>query len=374
MLPVWASTKQRSQQRRPPFQHVKQPSMAPVKKKATAGTTSTSTEPGRNLDGPQPRHEGVNPQMEDINNETAPHGDQFDNTENTEAHQLTETALKLKALEMKKNNMEAQLATKKRAMDQDNKLAEARRRLAEMEAEVESLQRAYQEMPEGSSQQENRVILQTSFAHNENQRPPPVNLPFDPTSPLSVALQRTSWPLGYKPTQLPKYATTDPTQFLMAYKATIASAGGDDSTMAKSFVMACEGSVANWYSYLPPQSINNWYQLKGRLLQDFQGFRRLTTNTVKDFKCPQHDREPLYDYFRRFVQKKAQIPNFPEKDAIEKCIEGLLPGQLASHLIRKPPRTLDELYTEAEKYAKSDADHRRRVEQRRIMRQAEKYN
>ena len=120
--------------------------------------------------------------------------------------------------------------------------------------------------------------------------------------------------------------------------------------------MACEGSVANWYSYLPPQSINNWYQLKGRLLQDFQGFRRLKTNTVKDFKCPQHDREPLYDYFQRFVQKKAQIPNFPEKDAIEKCIEGLLPSQLASHLTREPPRTLEELYTEAEKYAKSDAD------------------
>ena len=220
--------------------------MAPAKKKATAGTTSTSTEPGRNLDGPQPQHEGVNPQIEDIHNETAPHGDLLDNTENTEAHQLTETALKLKALEMKKKNIEAQLATKKRAMDQANKLAEARRRLAEMEAEVESLQRAYQEMPEGSSQQENRVILQTAFAHNENQRPPPVNLPFDPTSPLSVALQRTSWPLGYKPTQLPKYnATTDPTQFLMAYEATIASAGGDDSTMAKSFVMACKGSVDN---------------------------------------------------------------------------------------------------------------------------------
>ena len=51
-----------------------------------------------------------------------------------------------------------------------------------------------------------------------------------------------------------------------------------------------------------------------------------------------------------------------------------MPGQLASHLIREPPRTLEELYTEAEKYVKSDADHRRRVEQRRIMRQAEKYN
>ena len=83
----------------------------------------------------------------------------------------------------------------------------------------------------------------------------------------------------------------------------------------------------------------------------------------------------------------SNIPSFPlytlthfpfekflEKNAIEKCIEGLLPGQLASHLTREPPKTLEELYTEAEKYAKSDADHRRRVEQRRIMRQAEKYN
>ena len=51
---------------------------------------------------------------------------------------------------MKKWNIEAQLATKKRALDQANKLAEARRKLAEMEAEVENLQKTYQEMPEGS--------------------------------------------------------------------------------------------------------------------------------------------------------------------------------------------------------------------------------
>ena len=217
MLPVWASKKQRSQQRRPPFQLEKQPSMAPTKRKAPASTTSNSTEPGHVLDGSPQQHEEANPRIEDITNEVVLHGDPVDDTENTEAHQnqsaeFTEIALKLKALEMKKKNIEAQLATKKRALDQANKLAEARRKLAEMEAEVENLQRTYQEMPEGSAQQENRVIHQTTFAHNEDRRPPPVNLPFDPTSPLSVALQRTSWPLGYKPTQLSKYnATTDPT-------------------------------------------------------------------------------------------------------------------------------------------------------------------
>ena len=184
MLFVWASKKLRSQQRRPPFQLEKQPSMAPAKKKASAGTTSNTAE----------QHEAANTRVQDTNNEAVLHGDLVDDIENTEAHQnqskeLTETALKLKALEMKKRNIEAQLATKKRALDQTNKLAEARRKLAEMEAEVENLQRAYQEMPEGSLQQENRIIHQTTFAHNEDQRPPPVNLSFDPTSPLSVALQ-----------------------------------------------------------------------------------------------------------------------------------------------------------------------------------------
>ena len=104
MLPVWASTKQRSQQRRPPFQLEKQPSMAPAKRKAPAGTTSNSTQPGPVLDGSPPQHEEANPRIEDITNEAVLHGDPVNDTKNTEAHQtqsaeLTETALKLKAFE-----------------------------------------------------------------------------------------------------------------------------------------------------------------------------------------------------------------------------------------------------------------------------------
>ena len=90
---------------------------------------------------------------------------------------------------------------------------------------------------------------------------------------------------------------------------------------------------------------------------------------MEEFQCFQMDREPLPNYLRRFVQKKAQTPNFSEKAAIEKCITGLLPSQQASHLSREPPKMLAELYTEVEKYARSDADHRRRVEQRKQIRQ-----
>jgi len=143
--------------------------------------------------------------------------------------------------------------------------------------------------------------------------------------------------------------------------------------MAKYFVMASEGPVASWYSYIQLLSIQSWTQLKERLKQDFQVFKKIAITSLQQFSCIQMHREPLPEYLWRFVQKKAQTPNFSEKDAIEKFIEVLLPSQLASHLGREPPRSLSELYAEEEKYAKSDADHKRRVEQRKLMRQQQNW-
>ena len=100
MLPVWASKKRRSQQRCSPFQLEKQPSMAPAKKKAPAGTASNSTWPGPVPDGSPPSRqaEEANPQIEDIATEAGLHGDPVEDGEDTEAQQtqsaeLTEAAL-----------------------------------------------------------------------------------------------------------------------------------------------------------------------------------------------------------------------------------------------------------------------------------------
>jgi hypothetical protein len=61
-------------------------------------------------------------------------------------------------------------------------------------------------------------------------------------------------------------------------------------------------------------------------------------------------------------------PNVPESTAITTYINWLLLGQLASHLSREEPTTLHDLYKEMIKFAKSDEDHKRRVEIRRPMR------
>ena len=62
-----------------------------------------------------------------------------DKTHAAQEVEYTQTALKLKALEREKANLTAQLATQQQVITQAKKLAEATRKLARMQSEVEQL-------------------------------------------------------------------------------------------------------------------------------------------------------------------------------------------------------------------------------------------
>jgi hypothetical protein len=72
------------------------------------------------------------------------------------------------------------------------------------------------------------------------------------------------------------------------------------------------------------------------------------------FSCKQKDKEPLQNYFRRFVHLRAQEPNVLDAVAINAAIMGLRAGQFRSHLMRERPKTIQRLYEEFEKYCRSD--------------------
>jgi hypothetical protein len=59
----------------------------------------------------------------------------------------------------------------------------------------------------------------------------------------------------------------------MSYEAAIASFGGDDTTLAKSFIISLKNAATNWYVRLPPRSITSWAQLKEKFMFNFQGFQ-----------------------------------------------------------------------------------------------------
>jgi hypothetical protein len=69
------------------------------------------------------------------------------------------------------------------------------------------------------------------------------------------------------------------------------------------------------------------------------------------------------------MQQRSQIPEADDKTMIKALIKGLTPGPTASHLTRKKPKTVEELFHELEEYILSDDDHRKRVVERNEARQ-----
>jgi hypothetical protein len=130
----------------------------------------------------------------------------------------------------------------------------------------------------------------------------------------------------------------------MSYEIVIASSGGDDTTIAKSFIISFENAATNWYARLPPRSIVSWVQLKEKFLVNFQGFQTDLSTEEDFFSCQQYERETLLDFFHRFLQLKAQALEVSDDQAITQAIKVLRVGQLHSHLVRECPRTLEELY------------------------------
>lgn len=210
-----------------------------------------------------------------------------------------------------------------------------RHQLAQIQVQIQSLQQA---------------TTPIMVEPNRQSLPPPAPLvtshaplvrAIDSKSPLSEGLQTPPWPAKHKPITLPRYnGKSDPRQFIMSFEAAIASVGGNDAVLAKSFVIAAEGNALAWYSMLRPNSIYSWENLRDQILANFKGFNAESLTSADMFSCKQRKDESLKDYFQRFVQLKAKAPHVHEEVAIEAAIKGLYIGQLSSHLAREKPGPL----------------------------------
>ena len=99
------------------------------------------------------------------------------------------------------------------------------------------------------------------------------------------------------------------------------------------------------------------------MLADFQGFQPAGLTDIDLFNCKQQIKEPLSQYFKRFIQIKTQIPNIRDEVVIIATIKGLRVGQCVSHLTREKPSTITELYEVIQKYCMSDDDYRKRIKE-----------
>jgi hypothetical protein len=174
------------------------------------------------------------------------------------------------------------------------------------------------------------------------------------------------WPCNFRAGAYPKYNdSTDPAQYITSYHVAVASSGGDDATMAKSFIIALEGLALAWYTRLPPLSIESWKALHDKFLLNFQGYRPDTDALAKLSLCRQQEKETLQKYYKKFLLLKSQLPSVDDHIAIHYAISGLHAGVLYSHCIGDPPKNLQELNQLFKKYAKFEELHQRKIESQR---------
>jgi hypothetical protein len=79
--------------------------------------------------------------------------------------------------------------------------------------------------------------------------------------------------------------------------------------------------------------------------------------------CVQKEREPLPEFYQRFLQLKAQTPEVSNKQVIAQATEALRADPLHSHLVREWPKTVPELYDQFAKFGKSEIQHFRKLKQ-----------
>jgi hypothetical protein len=246
-------------------------------------------------------------------------------------------------LEAKRQRVSAQAKVRQMIHDEEQKAQELEQEIALMQRE------GHLGLQHGPPLQQRAQVEDLHFPQRDQAIPHAASFQgvnyLDERSPLAPHLHVTPWPANFRARTCPKYnGNTDPAQYIMSYQVAVASSGGDDATMAKSFIIALEGPALTWYSRLPPLSIDSWRSLRDKFLLNFQGYRPDTDALAELSLCKQLEKETLREYYRKFLTLKSQLPSVDDQIAIHYAISGLRAGVLYSHCIRDPPKSLKELY------------------------------
>jgi hypothetical protein len=275
-----------------------------------------------------------------------------------------EEQLQLRALRIKNRNLQKQKEILEAKRQRVSAQAKVWQMIRDEEQKAQELEHGLQHGPplQQRAQVEDLYFPQRGHAIPNAAAFQGVNY-LDERSPLAPHLQVTPWPANFRAGTYPKYNdSTDPAQYIMSYQVAVASSGGDDATMAKSFIIALEGPALTWYTRLPPLSIDSWRSLRDKFLLNFQGYRPDTDALAELSLCKQLQKETLREYYRKFLTLKSQLPSVDDQITIHYAINSLRAGVLYSHCIRDPPKNLQELYQLFEKYARSEELHQRKVE------------
>ncbi|KAL2236239.1 UNVERIFIED_CONTAM: hypothetical protein Sindi_0815600 [Sesamum indicum] len=156
---------------------------------------------------------------------------------------------------------------------------------------------------------------------------------------------------SFRMPDLPKYnGTRDPQEHLAAFDMVMNLYGQSSSIVAKLFVTTLTGKAQEWFTNLPPGSIESYEQLVQKFAFHFASKRKQKRSATHLFTIQQGENESLKSFMGRFNNETLEVQDLRIDMMTSILIHGLKKGVFASALARDPPIDTEQLMAMAQKY------------------------
>ncbi|XP_073133622.1 uncharacterized protein [Henckelia pumila] len=170
-------------------------------------------------------------------------------------------------------------------------------------------------------------------------------------------------PLNYKSAKIREYdGSTDPEEHLARFENVAMLHCYGDKIKCKVFLTTLVDSAQRWFEKLEPQSVQSFAEFKQVFLQYFGSSKRYRKTAYSLFEAKQSGEESLRTYIKRFNKIALEVPTCAQETKITAFTQGIREGEFFKSLVKKAPRTFEDLLARAEKYINMEEAHRQKKE------------
>ena len=138
--------------------------------------------------------------------------------------------------------------------------------------------------------------------------------------PFTDFIANTPIPIEWEPFTLERYTgETDPDEHLKVYITHVALYTSQDAVFCKAFPTTLKGPALEWFTTLPPYSIDSFDILSHMLTTHFAGSCPHQTTTISLLGIRQEQGEPLRAFIDGFSKVALRTPHL-NQEVIRQCM------------------------------------------------------
>ncbi|XP_026428594.1 uncharacterized protein LOC113324488 [Papaver somniferum] len=183
-------------------------------------------------------------------------------------------------------------------------------------------------------------------------------------APFKLNIREFRPPMNFQVPKLPEFdeKTDDPNKHVLHYETAMTPWQYNDELMCKMFPQSLTGGAITWFNQLPSQSIGTYHKLVDKFCSHYKYNRRDRKGCHALFLLGIRKEKSIRQFTRRFKQELADVVGANDQVVIVSYKQAYQYDQRGVYgsLVKRPPKTLEELYDQAEEYARVEDDSKAR--------------